>query len=90
MKIRAEVIIKGQVQGVGYRYFVSRRAKAFDLKGWVRNLSNGNVEAVFEGNDGDVRKVLDACREGPGSAVVEDIDIAESEFQNKFTRFEIL
>ena len=65
MGTRRKVTIKGKVQGVGYRYFVYRKAQVLGLKGWVRNLSNGAVEAVFEGDEPSVARLLEACGEGP-------------------------
>ena len=65
------VMIRGRVQGVGYRYFVEREAQSRDLEGWVRNRRDGSVEAVFSGPAEAVTAMIAACRRGPSSARVE-------------------
>ena len=65
------VMIRGRVQGVGYRYFVEREAQLRDLEGWVRNRRDGSVEAVFSGSADAVAGMIAACRRGPSSARVE-------------------
>ena len=65
------VMIRGRVQGVGYRYFVEREAQLRDLEGWVRNRRDGSVEAVFSGPAEVVAAMIAACRRGPSSARVE-------------------
>jgi len=67
------VIISGRVQGVGYRAWTAATARGLNLHGWVRNLSDGTVEAVFSGDDEAVDKMLDACKKGPLVAKVTDI-----------------
>ena len=62
------------MQGVGFRYFVMRRAKARGLKGWVRNRENGSVELVAEGERPDLEELLTAAREGPRLARVRSVD----------------
>ena len=63
------VLISGFVQGVGYRAWAERRATALGLSGWVRNRSNGDVEAVFSGPAEAVDAMLAACRQGPRGAL---------------------
>ncbi|MEX2632957.1 MAG: acylphosphatase [Balneolales bacterium] len=92
MKIRKKVIIKGKVQGVGYRAFVHRNAHNLGVNGWVRNLDNGDVEAIFEGEQASVNKMMEACNQGPLLARVLSIDInnAEEGFgkeEEKFDQF---
>jgi acylphosphatase len=65
------VMIRGRVQGVGYRYFVEREAQSRGLEGWVRNRRDGSVEAVFSGPTEAVTAMIEACRRGPSSARVE-------------------
>lgn len=62
------------MQGVGFRYFVMRRAKASGLSGWVRNRDDGSVELVAEGERGDLEGLLDAASEGPRLARVSRVD----------------
>ncbi len=64
------VTIRGRVQGVGYRAWVEHRARAHGLEGWVRNRTDGSVEAVFTGSADVVAKMIALCRHGPSSARV--------------------
>jgi len=68
--IARRIIVEGRVQGVGYRAFVARQAESRGLTGWVRNLSDGNVEAVLCGTEADAVTVIEACRRGPRLAIV--------------------
>lgn len=63
------------MQGVGFRYFVMRRAQARRLKGWVRNREDGSVELVAEGERSELEGLLTAAREGPRLARVSSVDI---------------
>ncbi|XSC46390.1 acylphosphatase [Bradyrhizobium sp. RDT10] len=67
------VMIRGRVQGVGYRAFVDDEARSHDLEGWVRNRRDGSVEAVFAGPAGTVTAMIAACRRGPPSARIDAI-----------------
>lgn len=69
------VRISGFVQGVAFRAWTERRATALGVSGWVRNLPNGDVEAVFSGKAGAVAAMLDACRDGPRLADVENVAV---------------
>jgi acylphosphatase len=71
------VIIRGQVQGVGYRAWVEDTALIRGLDGWVRNRRDGTVEAVFAGAPAEVAAMISVCRQGPASARVEAIDQRE-------------
>jgi acylphosphatase len=68
-----QVTIRGRVQGVGYRAWVEHRARAHDLEGWVRNLRDGSVEALFAGPADVVADMIALCRRGPSSARVETV-----------------
>ena len=75
---RARVWVAGMVQGVFFRYETRERARARGLSGWVRNLPDGRVEAVFEGPQDAVEAMVAWCREGPRGAEVTDVEaIAE-------------
>jgi acylphosphatase len=78
------------VQGVNFRYFTRRTAQQHEVTGWVRNLPNGDVEAVFEGRERDVRKVLEWCKVGPKAACVEEILIDWEGFRGEFTSFDVV
>ena len=67
------VIVRGRVQGVGYRAFVEDEAYQHGLQGWVRNRRDGSVEAVFAGPRNAVEDVMEACRRGPFSARVSEL-----------------
>jgi acylphosphatase len=69
------VRISGDVQGVGFRDWTERRATALGLDGWVRNLAEGDVEAVFSGPPDVVEAMLAACREGPRLARVSRVEV---------------
>ena len=78
-------LIKGRVQGVGFRWFVHQEAAALSLHGWVRNTEEGHVEAVAAGDEEDLQALRDAIRRGSrGSRVdhVDERDLAESESQS--------
>jgi acylphosphatase len=75
MKGAAHVLVSGIVQGVFYRSWTEETAKALGLKGWVRNLPDGRVEALFEGEKSQVEKMLRFCRKGPPHARVENVDV---------------
>ena len=67
------VMIRGRVQGVGYRYWVEQKAMARSLEGWVRNRGDGSVEAVFAGPADAVSGMIALCRRGPASARVDAV-----------------
>jgi acylphosphatase len=70
----SRVIIRGHVQGVGYRAFVEREAERRRLRGWVRNRRDTSVEAVFSGPQDAVEAMIEACRRGPPAARVDTLD----------------
>jgi acylphosphatase len=67
------VTIRGRVQGVGYRAWVDHQARNKNLEGWVRNLRDGRVEALFAGPSDVVTAMIAACRRGPSLARVDDV-----------------
>ena len=77
MKVVRHVIIRGRVQGVGYRMWTEHLAERLELEGWVRNRRDGSVEAVFSGATATVEAMIEACRAGPRHAMVEAIAVAE-------------
>ena len=74
MSIVRHVIVRGRVQGVGYRMWVGDTAQRLGLEGWVRNRRDGTVEAVFFGSEPAVAAAVEACRSGPRGAQVEAVD----------------
>ena len=88
-QVRAHTIIAGRVQGVFFRVETQRAAERFGVLGWVRNLPDGSVEAVFEGSRESVDAVLQWCHEGPNLAVVEKVDVSWQDFTGEYKRFDI-
>ena len=76
---RALVVVRGSVQGVFFRVETRDRARSLGLAGWVRNASDGTVEAAFEGDDDRVESMVEWCRRGPAGAMVEDVDVTLTE-----------
>lgn len=72
-RARLDAVVRGRVQGVGYRYFVLREASALRLEGWVANESDGSVVCRAEGPRGDLEELEAALRVGPSGAHVEDV-----------------
>ena len=77
MSVIRHVIVRGRVQGVGYRAFVEAEAFARGLEGWVRNRRDGTVEVLFMGEEAVVADMIEACRQGPFAACVDAIDQRE-------------
>jgi acylphosphatase len=75
--IRRRVVVHGQVQGVFFRDTCRREAMAHDVAGWVRNRTDGAVEAVFEGEPQAVEALTRWCRSGPRHAQVDRVDVAD-------------
>ena len=86
---RVHVFITGRVQGVFFRMETHKQASDLGLKGWVRNLYDRRVEAVFEGNNDAVGRMIDWCKKGPRLAHVEHIEIIEEDPSNSFEEFKI-
>ena len=87
MKAR-RAIVRGRVQGVGYRFFAERAARELDVRGWVRNLPDGSVEAVAEGEEDAISRFFDRLRQGPRGSRVEQL--AEEDLSIRgFSSFEI-
>lgn len=72
---RAHLFISGRVQGVFYRAFTEEIAHSLGLNGWVRNLRDGRVEAVFEGDEDKILIAIQRCKEGPPYAIVDNIEV---------------
>ena len=87
MKTRAHLIIEGLVQGVFFRATTVEVADRHRVCGWVKNNSNGTVEAVIEGEEEDVKRVVEWCRVGPPRARVDDVKVSWEPFKNEFDDF---
>lgn len=88
-KIRAHVFVDGHVQGVFFRDTTRRRAQSRGVTGWVRNLWDGRVEAVFEGQEDAVRQMVRFAREGPARARVTNVDVEYSGYTGEFDTFSV-
>jgi len=75
----AHVLIHGRVQGVSFRAWTQHQAQLHGLKGWVRNRSDGTVEAVLSGPDDLVEVMLKACHQGPAGSVVERVEVVRDD-----------
>ena len=71
--VRLHVVVRGRVQGVGFRWFVREQARRLDLAGWVKNRDDGGVEVVAEGSEAAVRSLMHQLRKGPPDADVRDV-----------------
>lgn len=89
MKKRVHVIVEGRVQGVFFRDFTRRQAYRFGIKGWVRNLMDGSVEIMAEGEEENLKSFLEEVKKGPPLAVVEKLDIEWMDFKGEFNDFRI-
>ncbi|MEF8881172.1 MAG: acylphosphatase [Halapricum sp.] len=78
-RIRAHVFVSGRVQGVFFRATTRNTAREQGVDGWVKNLNDGRVEAVFEGPEEDVEAMVEFCHEGSTQARVEDVDVEYEE-----------
>jgi acylphosphatase len=87
---RAHIRVSGQVQGVFFRDSTRRKAEELGLSGWVKNLPDGKVEAVFEGPSDSVRKMVRWCEEGPQQASVENVDTDFEDPGEDLQGFEVL
>jgi acylphosphatase len=88
-KGRLHIYVSGLVQGVFYRANAKRVAESLSLTGWVRNLRDGRVEIVVEGEEENLAKFIEWCKRGPVGAVVESVDVTREEYKGEFKGFEI-
>jgi acylphosphatase len=88
-KVRAHVVIDGRVQGVCFRLDTRRAALERDVKGWVRNLADGRVEAVLEGEENNVKSMLKWCNSGPPLARVRKVSVEWEPYSSEFENFVI-
>lgn len=87
---RAHVWVSGSVQGVFFRDSTRQKARELSLTGWVKNLPDGRVEAVFEGDTADVREMVRWCESGPSHAEVENVEAEFGEAEDDSRGFEVL
>ena len=90
MMRRAEILVRGFVQGVFYRHTAKGEASQLHLTGSVRNLRDGRVEVICEGAEADIGRLVEWCRRGPQGAIVEHVDVVWKEYTGEFKDFRIL
>jgi len=83
------VFVSGMVQGVFFRSETKDEARKHRVTGWVRNTHDGKVEAVFEGEERDVRVLIEFCKRGPPGARVTSVDVVMENYTGEFEDFEI-
>lgn len=88
-KVRVHIVVSGRVQGVFFRAETQEKAQQLGVTGWVKNLSEGRVEAVFEGERAKVEEMVEWAKKGPPGAIVNDLDLSWEEYRGEFSNFEI-
>ncbi len=87
--IRAHLLIQGRVQGVGFRANARRRANRLNVRGWIRNLRNGDVELLVEGPEVEVDRLIVWCHRGPTSAYVSKVRVEKTKATHEFDGFAV-
>ena len=87
---RIRIFVTGKVQGVFFRQALKVMAKKNDIFGWVKNLKNGRVEAVLEGDEEKVSRLVEWVHGGPANARVEDVEIRNEKSTGEFSKFDVL
>ena len=88
-KQRIRIFVTGRVQGVFFRQTLKAKAKQNDVYGWVKNLNDGRVEAILEGDTDNVTQLIEWTHGGPANAIVEDVEIQNEKFTGEFSKFEV-
>jgi acylphosphatase len=86
---RLEATVRGRVQGVGFRYFVVRRAMELGVVGWVANAADGSVRCVAEGDAADLDALAASLEVGPLGAIVDAVDVVRMAATGRFERFQV-
>ena len=89
LKARAHVYVGGRVQGVFFRSEIQDKAVRHEVTGWVRNLPDGRVEAVFEGKKESVDKLIEFCKRGPPGSRVTNVEVSWENPSGEFKNFKI-
>lgn len=89
-RARAHVFISGRVQGVNFRANTRDQARRAGVEGWVRNLADGRVEAIFEGNRAAVQRMISWCYSGPPAAQIDHVEVAWEDTTNREGPFSIV
>ena len=86
----SHVFITGFVQGVGYRGFIREKARKLGLTGWVKNLADNRVEAIFQGPKEQIDQIIKICEKGPFLSEVKDMEVVWENINEDFESFEIV
>jgi len=87
--IARRLVVHGRVQGVGFRYTMVEAAERLGISGWVRNAHDGSVEALVQGDENAVERIVEWSRRGPPGAHVASVDIQPADVRDEFTGFTI-
>ncbi|MGB0855455.1 MAG: acylphosphatase [Nitrosopumilus sp.] len=87
---RIKIFVTGKVQGVFFRQTLKVMAKKNHVVGWVKNLKDGRVEAVLEGDDEKIDRLIEWAHGGPANARVEDVEIRNEKYTGEFSKFDVL
>lgn len=89
LNVRVHITISGRVQGVFFRSEILRKANKLGITGWVQNLLDGQVEALFEGEEKLVKELIEYCKQGPKSALVTHLDVKWEAYKGEFGSFKV-
>ena len=90
MKKAVRLVIIGTVQGVFFRNFIKEQADKLGIRGFVRNLDDGNVEVIAEGNMQDVESLVEICRKGPKFANIRELKVEEKKYSGEIKDFRVI
>lgn len=90
MKKAVKIVIDGTVQGVFFRQFIKTEADKLSVKGLTRNLENGNVEVIAEGDKEAIEKLIEICKKGPQFAQIRSLKVEERKYSGDFKEFKVL
>jgi len=87
---RVRLFVTGRVQGVFFRQSLKAKSIQNDVFGWVKNLQDGRVECLLEGNEKNISILVEWANSGPANAIVENVEVHNEKFDNEFTKFDVL
>jgi len=87
---RVRLFVTGRVQGVFFRQSLKAKSIQNDVFGWVKNLQDGRVECLLEGNEENISILVEWANSGPANAIVENVEVHNEKFDNEFTTFDVL
>ena len=87
---RVRLFVTGRVQGVFFRQSLKAKSIQNDIFGWVKNLQDGRVECLLEGNEKNISVLVEWANSGPANAIVENVEVHNEKFDNEFTKFDVL